>query len=98
MPNSIFSLRLYDKIRSFYRWLHPETPTTIQNGLVSQNFIFFQFLPFSPGTPLNLSWSNIRNGKGVLLVIPLLFMNMESISNFELDYFLWEKNLVPLFI
>lgn len=53
MPNSIFFL-LHNKNRSFYRWLHPLMPChKYQNGAVSQNFIFLQFLPFPPGTPLN---------------------------------------------
>lgn len=54
MPSTIFFRIVENKIRTFYRWLHPSAAyRKHQNGLLSHNFIFFQFLPFSPGSPLN---------------------------------------------
>lgn len=53
MPNTIFFRIVENKITTFYRWLHLSTAyDKHQNGLLSQNFIF-QFMPFSPGSPLN---------------------------------------------
>lgn len=54
MLNTIFFHIVENKIRTFYRWLQPSTAYCKHpNGLLSQNLIFFQFLPFSPGSPLN---------------------------------------------
>lgn len=53
MPNTIFFGIVKNKIRTFYRWLPPSVAYhKHQNRLLSQSFIFFQFLPFSPGSPL----------------------------------------------
>ena len=46
------SILLKGKVRALYRWLATSKNThhKHQHGLLSQNFIFFQFPPVSPGT------------------------------------------------